>query len=75
MVRETRDPKLTEITTAEVLADQRARMTAEEAQTLQSLRQTVLERGSIREQANSAPSLAYASEHIFERLSVAKDYE
>jgi len=50
-------------------------MTAEEAQTLQSSRQTALERGSIREQANSAPSLAYASGHIFERLSVAKDYE
>jgi conjugative relaxase-like TrwC/TraI family protein len=75
LVRDTRPEKLTEITTAEVKAGQRARLSLEEAQRLQDLRQAATERGSIREPAAAAPSVAYASEHIFERVSVAKDYE
>jgi conjugative relaxase-like TrwC/TraI family protein len=75
LVRETRERKLTEITTAEVIAGQRARMSPEEAHTLQGLRQAAIERGSIQQQAPAGPSLNYASEHIFERVSVAKDYE
>ena len=75
LVRDTRPEKLTEITTAEVKAGQLARRSPEEAQTLQGLRQAAAERGSIREQAAAAPSVAFASEHIFERVSVAKDYE
>jgi hypothetical protein len=75
LVRETRDSKLREISTPEVKARQYARMSPEEAETLKGLRQAALERGSVREQAPAAPSLTYAAEHTFERLSVAKDYE
>jgi conjugative relaxase-like TrwC/TraI family protein len=75
LVRDTRPEKLTEITTAEVKAGQFARMDGAEAQTLQSLRLAALERGSVREQAPAMPSLAHARDHIFERVSVAKDYE
>ena len=75
LVRETRERKLTEISTAEVKARQFARMDAGEAETLKSLRQTAMERGSLREHTLAAPSLSYAREHLFERVSVAKDYE
>lgn len=75
LVRETRDAKLTAISTAEVIDRQRARMTPEEVRTLQGLRETALERGSIRQTAAAAPSLAHATEHIFERVSVAKEHE
>jgi conjugative relaxase-like TrwC/TraI family protein len=75
LVRETREPKLTEITTEAVKAGQRARLTSEEAATLKRLRQAAVERGSIREQTPSVASLAYAREHLFERVSVAKEFE
>jgi len=75
LVRDTRPEKLTAITTAEVKAGQFARLDPEEAQTLKQLRQTALERGTIREPSEAAPSLAYAREHVFERVSVAKEYE
>ena len=75
LVRDTRPEKLTEITTADVKAGQLARMDGTEAQTLQSLRLAAIERGSVREQAPAMPSLAHARDHIFERVSVAKDYE
>jgi conjugative relaxase-like TrwC/TraI family protein len=75
LVRDSRPEKLTEITTAEVKAGQRARMSPEEAATAKERYETALERGSIRETAPAAPSLAHAAEHIFERVSVAKDYE
>ena len=74
LVRDTRPEKLTEITTAEVKAGQLARLSPEEAQTLQALRQAAqnVARSASRRRG---PSVAYASEHIFERVSVAKDYE
>ena len=75
LVRDSRPEKLHEITTAEVKAGQRARMSPDEAQTLEGLRQAALERGSIRETAAAAPSLTHSAEHTFERVSVAKDYE
>jgi len=75
LVRETRAEKLAEISTADVKAGQLSRMEAGEAQTLKQLREAALERGSIRERASAAASLSYASEHLFERVSVAKDYE
>lgn len=75
LIRDTREEKLTEITTAEVKARQLARMTPEEAQTAKQLHQLAVERGSLHEQAPAGPSLQYAREHIFERVSVAKDYE
>ncbi len=75
LVRETRDPKLKEISTPEVKARQYARLDADEAHTLKQLRQTAIERGSLHSPASAEPSLSYAGEHIFERVSVAKDYE
>ena len=51
LVRDTRPEKLTEITTAEVKAGQRARLNPEEAQTLEALRLAAVERGSIQQQA------------------------
>lgn len=75
LVRDSRPEKLAEITTAEVKGNQRARMTPEESATLTALRQTAHEHGSVRTIAGPEPSLSYAAEHIFERLSTAKDYE
>jgi conjugative relaxase-like TrwC/TraI family protein len=75
LVRETREDKLTSITTDEVKAQQWARLDPDEVQTLQDLHQAALERGTIREHAPAGPSLSYAAEHIFERVSVAKDHE
>jgi conjugative relaxase-like TrwC/TraI family protein len=75
LIRDTRPDRLTEISTAEVKAAQLARLDAGEARTLKQLRLTALERGSIREEISATPSLAYATEHLFERVSVAKDYE
>ena len=39
------------------------------------MREAALERGSIYEQAPAAASLKYAREHLFERVSVAKEFE
>ena len=75
LVRDTRPEKLTEITTEQVKANQRTRMDAEEARTLQELHQAAQERGSAHTQGTAAPSLAHAREHTFERVSVAKEYE
>ena len=75
LVRETRDDKLTEISTAEVKARQWARLGPEERDTLDSLRREAMTRGSIREHAPAGPSLFYAAEHIFERVSVAKEHD
>ena len=75
LVRDSRNDKLTEITTPEVKARQYARMSAEEKATLKALHETALERGSIRQQARAAASLAFAAEHTFERVSVARDFD
>jgi conjugative relaxase-like TrwC/TraI family protein len=75
LVRDTRPEKLTEISTADVKAGQLGRLDAAEAQILKGLRQAAVERGSAHEQAPAAPSLVHAREHLFERVSVAKDYE
>jgi conjugative relaxase-like TrwC/TraI family protein len=72
LIRETREPKLKHITTAEVKAAQLARLDPEEAETLRRIRQDALGRGPIRQYAAPGESLAYAKEHIFERVSVAK---
>ena len=58
LIRDTRAQKLREISTAQVKAGQLARMDPQEAQTLKQLRQMAIERGSVREQAVAARSLA-----------------
>jgi ATP-dependent exoDNAse (exonuclease V) alpha subunit len=77
LVRESRADKLLEISTAEVKERQNARLSPEEAQTISWLRENALAaanaHGTGRESAS--PSLLYAQEHIFERVSVARDHE
>ncbi len=75
LVRETRDQKLTTITTAEVVALQRSGLTRQEDADLQGIHRQAQERGSIRERQAAGPSLSYAVEHTFERVSVAKTHE
>jgi conjugative relaxase-like TrwC/TraI family protein len=79
LVRESRADKLTEISTAEVQERQKARLELGEADTLDNLRKAALDRAGdrtdsvVREPA--APSLEYAKDHVFQRVSVAHDYE
>ena len=74
LVRESRPDKLIEISTPEVRKRQRDRLTKEDARTLAELRRA--ERPSLPTHLESAAhSLHYAIEHIFERISVAPDYE
>ena len=75
LVRDTRADKLTEISTANVKAAQLARLENEEARTLEELHRKATERGTTQERAPAVSSLTYAREHVFERVSVAKDYE
>jgi hypothetical protein len=73
LVRETRAEKLAEISTEQLRRNQRSRMDPEETHLLDKLKpqsppepvQTV----------SAEPSLESAKEHIFERISVARDYE
>jgi len=73
LVRESRADKLTEISTDQVRARQRARLTTDEANGLAALR----DEGHVPQMtAESAePSLRYAEDHVFERVSVARDFE
>jgi conjugative relaxase-like TrwC/TraI family protein len=71
LVRETRADKLTEISTEEVRSRQRGRLTWDETAALGSLLRSP--RNVAVEPA--AASLKYGKDHIFERLSVARDHE
>jgi conjugative relaxase-like TrwC/TraI family protein len=75
LIRDTRPEKLTEISTAEVKAKQLARLDIEEARTLQQLREAAIEQQPARQRAVAAELVAYSREHLFERVSVARDYE
>jgi len=77
LVRESRADKLVEISTAEVHSRQTARLTREESLTLEQIRDTVLERSQTQrpELERAVPSLDYAKQHVFERVSVALDHE
>ena len=75
LVRDTRPEKLREITTEQVHAGQRERMTREESATLTQLRHAAERGGSIREAAPAASSLEFAADHTYERVSVSKDYD
>jgi conjugative relaxase-like TrwC/TraI family protein len=72
LVRESRADKLIEISTNEVHARQRERLNPEEARLLSELHH----KGEVAITPESTESfLAYAQEHIFERVSVCQDYE
>ena len=73
LVRESRAAKLIEISMEEVRARQTARVNAEEASALRLLRDSA--RGREVTTATAGDSLQYAEEHVFERLSVARDHE
>jgi conjugative relaxase-like TrwC/TraI family protein len=77
LVRESRQDKLLEISTAEVKERQWARFTPEERIRMAELHTQALQRGPAPslERADAAASLRYAREHLFERVSVAHDYQ
>jgi conjugative relaxase-like TrwC/TraI family protein len=75
LIRQTRPKKLTEISTAEVKARQLARLDVEEARTLEQLRETAIRLEASPRRALASELLVYAREHLFERVSVAKDHE
>src|SRR3984893_18673162 len=77
LVRESRADKLVEISSAEVRSRQRARLTPEENLTLEQVREAGLTRSKAQqpELESAAPSLEYAEQHVFERVSVTLDHE
>jgi conjugative relaxase-like TrwC/TraI family protein len=76
LVRETRADKLLEISTAEVKAQQRARLQPGESEHFHELAEEARLRPALAPEQHSAdPALRYAEDHIFERVSVARDYE
>ena len=77
LVRESRADKLTEISSQEVRARQQERSTPEQRESLNQIHQAAHSRPQAQqpELESATPSLEYAEQHIFERLSVARDYE
>ena len=73
LVRESRADKLTEISTHELREKQQKRLTLDETQALRAARGAAWFTSV--DVDSSAPSLEYAAEHIFERVSVAPDHE
>jgi conjugative relaxase-like TrwC/TraI family protein len=73
LVRESRADKLTEISTLELREKQRKRLTPDETQALAAVRGAARFTPVVFDP--SAPSLEHAADHIFERVSVAPDYE
>src|SRR5207244_5906531 len=73
LIRETRAEKLVQISTAEVRKRQRERLTPTERRMITGLRSQSRERTLRLDSA--APSLGYAKEHVFERVSVAADQD
>jgi conjugative relaxase-like TrwC/TraI family protein len=72
LVRESRAAKLIEISSIELTERQRSRLTATDERALSDSRSWI----SRRPQTESAePSLQYAKDHVFERVSVAEDHE
>ena len=77
LVRESRADKLTEISTEEVHTRQKERLTPEQNESLSHIHDAAHSRSQTlqREYYSATPSLEYAEQHIFERLSVAQDHE
>jgi conjugative relaxase-like TrwC/TraI family protein len=76
LVRESRADKLVEISTDEVRERQTARLMPEESRSLDHLRESALKGSARHGQAreSASPSLLYAQDHIFERVSVAEEH-
>ncbi len=75
LVRNTRDDKLREIATADVRAHQREQLTPEETQLLRETRERASAKHAAPFIGDATPSFEFAKEHLFERISVAHDYE
>jgi conjugative relaxase-like TrwC/TraI family protein len=75
LVRETRMDKLTEISQEEVQSRQRERLEPHEAQSLSELRTHAQEAVPTHSLDSPVPSLNYAQEHLFERISVAEEHD
>ena len=75
LVRESRADKLVEISTDEVYRLQHERLSPDEAFDLTELREEASSRQPEREPESSTESLEYAEQHVFERVSVARDHE
>ena len=77
LIRETRADKLQEISTEQLRCHQLERLTPDQRNMLGNLREEALKQNSpLRLEHRAAEaSLAHAQEHIFERLSVAKEHE
>ena len=77
LIRETRADKLQEISTEQVRQRQQERLTPDESHTLREVREEAFGRDhSLQvDPCTAEVSLAYAQEHVFERLSVAKEHE
>jgi conjugative relaxase-like TrwC/TraI family protein len=73
LVRQTRADKLIEISTDELHSRQRSRLTKKEASALVGLRNQSPARAPAIQ--SSRPSLQHAEDHVFERVSVARDHE
>ena len=77
--RETRDAKLTEITTPEVRAKQRAQLLPGEWERLQELRGGAVERVTLGQRVETAghekEAVKAAINHLYERRSVAPEHE
>jgi conjugative relaxase-like TrwC/TraI family protein len=73
LVRNSRADKLIEISTEEVRARQFARLTPAETRSLADMRSAGHRSGITLDSAES--SLKYAEDHVFERVSVARDHE
>jgi conjugative relaxase-like TrwC/TraI family protein len=71
LVRESRADKLTAISTGELREKQRARLSIDDELILAQVQREVRPAGRVLESGE----LEYAKQHIFERISVARDYE
>jgi hypothetical protein len=75
LVRESRPERLIHISTEEVRRQQFARLTAEEGRTLSQLREQADRNRNNVKTHSPEQSLQYALDHVFERVSVAPDYQ
>jgi conjugative relaxase-like TrwC/TraI family protein len=73
LVRESRADKLTAISTEQLRGRQRARLSVDDELILAKMQREIRPAGPVLESGES--SLEYAKQHIFERISVARDYE
>ncbi len=74
-MRDSRPDKLIHISTAEVREQQFSRLTREDERDLESVREQADRRHGKARTHTAEQSLQHALDHVFERISVAKDYE